>query len=88
MFEEYLKHRPHDDVERGRFAVLCAQANHYPEALEHFKLVGDRLAPWPREPNLPLDSMKRLRDRAAFAVTGKPFQVDTAGPEKDGEAQP
>ncbi len=43
VFDEYLEHFPHDNVERSRYAAICYMCGHYPEADHHFQIVGDDL---------------------------------------------
>jgi hypothetical protein len=65
VFDEYLKHRPDDNVARSKYAVYCFYANHLREAHAQFQLLGDHLSQWPTFPFVPLEVMKKMRDEAA-----------------------
>ncbi len=72
-YDEYLKHFPHDDVCRSKYAYFCAVGGRHLEAHAQFQALGDRLTMWPRFPNVPLEALKGLRDFSARVVSG---QVD------------
>lgn len=63
VYEEYLQHFPHDDVDRSRYAGYCYWCGQYAEAHKQFEILGDDLLSWPE----PFDEawMKRARDDAA-----------------------
>ncbi len=71
VYDEYLTHHPHADVERSKYATLCYLARHYLEAHAQFEALGDRLTAWPHFPNYPLENLKKIRDEVA--------QIDAKG---------
>jgi len=76
VYDEYLSHHPHDDVERSKYAALCYLARHYLEAHAQFDALGDRLTAWPHFPNYPLAYLKKIRDEVA--------KIDASRPRGDG----
>jgi hypothetical protein len=88
VYDEYLKHYPHDDVERSKYAMLCYLGAHYPEAHAQFQSVGDRLTMWPASPRFPLEVMKRACEQTARSVAGKQGAKDAPAPKGDGAAKP
>ena len=71
VFDEYLKHRPQDNVARSKYAMLCYLGQHYEEGYAQFVELGDRMTTWPNFPYYPLDTMKRAREYTAVVVTKK-----------------
>ena len=72
VYDEYLSHRPHADVERSKYATLCYLGRHYLEAQAQFDVLGDRLTVWPASPNYPLSYLKEIRDKVAKIVASRP----------------
>ncbi|WP_074309916.1 hypothetical protein [Singulisphaera sp. GP187] len=72
VYDEYLMHRPSDDLTRSKYAVLGYLAGRYPEAHAQFEELGDRLTAWPTFPYYPLETMKGMRSKTAAIVASKP----------------
>jgi hypothetical protein len=83
VYDEYLEHRPYNDVARSKYAVLGYLAAQYPEAHAQFQALGDRLTAWPAFPYFPLETMKGMRDKTARIVAGKPRAGAAPAPKSD-----
>jgi hypothetical protein len=68
VYDEYLKYFPDNDVERSKYAALCVLAGRYPEAHAQFQKLGERLSTWSTFPNLPMQTLLRMRDDTARRV--------------------
>jgi hypothetical protein len=88
VYDEYLKHHPNKDVVRSKYAALGYLGGHYREAHAQFEALGDRLTVWPIFPNIPLESLKRMRDDAARIVADSPREGNASAPQGDGAAKP
>jgi hypothetical protein len=88
VYDEYLEHHPNADVVRSKYAALGYLGGHYREAHAQFEALGDRLTVWPNFPNIPLESLNRIRDDAARLVAGRPRAGDAPAPQGDSAAKP
>ena len=68
VFDEYLQSHQLDYATRSKYAAICYFGAHFAEAHAQFQTLGDFLTVWPHYPNLPLESLKELRDDAARIV--------------------
>jgi hypothetical protein len=79
VYDEYLKHHPEDDVARNKYATFCYLSAHYREAEEQYVALGDRIAQWSEFPYVPLNELKRNRERNARIVLGKEGRITFPG---------
>ncbi len=85
VYDEYLKHYPADNVARSQYATLGYIGGHWREAHAQFQILGDQLTTWPHFPNMPLEAMKKIRDRTAEVVARRPSDPASKG---NGPAKP
>jgi hypothetical protein len=88
VYDEYLKHYPTDNEARSKYAVLAYFAGKYLESHVQFQALGDRLTTWYYFPNVPLESMKVMRNQAAQIVAGKMRPANSTTNKNDGKAKP
>lgn len=72
IYDEYLKHYPDDHAARSEYAAISYIGGHYRVAHAQFQTLGDNLTTWHYFPNLPLDALKKMRDKAAQIVARQP----------------
>jgi hypothetical protein len=72
VYDEYLGHFLHDNVNQSKYAMICYFGAHYPEAHAQFQAVGEHLTTWPKFPNVPLEGIKWARDVTAQKVAAGP----------------
>jgi hypothetical protein len=70
VYDEYLKHRPGDDVARSKFATFCYLSNHFREAEVQYVALGDNLTQWSEYPFYPLSELKKIREYNKRIVMG------------------
>jgi hypothetical protein len=88
VYDEYLKHYPSDNVARSKYAALAYLAAHFPEAHAQFQAVGDGLTTWYEFPNVPLESLKQIRDQTARIVAARPGGGNARTSRGGGAAKP
>ncbi len=71
IYDEYLKHFPHDDTRRSKYAYFCFAGSFHHEAHAQFQALGDRLTTWTKFPNVPLVALKSIRGFTARVVSGE-----------------
>jgi hypothetical protein len=71
VFGEYLAHRPRRDEVRSKYAALAYLGGRYQQAHVQFETLGDRLTTWWDFPNIPLETLKRMRDDTARKVASR-----------------
>jgi hypothetical protein len=79
VYDEYLKHHPHDDVARSKYATFCYLGGHFREAQHQYVALGDRLTQWREFPFVPLEQLKKNRDHTAQLVMGNPSPIGIPG---------
>ena len=79
VYDEYLKHHPHDDVARSKFATFCYLGSHFREAEAQYVALGDRLTQWTEFPYVPLEVLKRNRNDTEEILMGNPSPIGLPG---------
>jgi hypothetical protein len=79
VYDEYLKHYPMNNVARSKFATFCYLSAHYREAEVQYVALGDHLQQWSEFPYVPLNELKRNRERNAKIVLGKEGRITFPG---------
>ena len=64
VFEEYLSHRPDDNAQRTRYAVIASLTGHHAEATVQFQKLGKNYSSW-KKWGMPPEWVRSIRDASA-----------------------